>query len=132
MWSQSSSNEVTRLSPMDYGWNKSENGYKIQYDTDEQVLIVKQRVSKFTKGCKCKSGCRTKRCGCIKQGLQCGPGCRCLNCENLLTSGDTDIDIASEVEIRANSDDNDSDSEYEDSNDYHTFDTDSTTDSEND
>lgn len=133
MWSQSSSNEVTRLSPMDYGWNKSENGYKIQYDTDEQVLIVKQRVSKFTKGCKCKSGCRTKRCGCIKQGLQCGPGCRCLNCENLLTSGDTDIDIASEVEIRATSDsESDSDSEYEESNDYCTFDTDSTTDSEND
>ena len=132
MWSQSSSNEVTHLSPMDYGWNKSENGYKIQYDTDEQVLIVKQRVCKFTKGCKCKHGCRTKRCGCIKQGLQCGPGCRCLNCENLLTSGDTNIDIASEVEIRANSDDSDSDSEYEESNDYHTFDTDSTTDSEND
>ena len=55
-----------------------------------------------------------------------------LNCENLLTSGDTNIDIASEVEIRANSDDSDSDSEYEESNDYHTFDTDSTTDSEND
>ena len=76
---------------------------------------------------------RTKRCGYIKQGLQCGPGCRCLNCKNLLTSGDTDIDIASEeVEIRANSDDSDSDSEYEESNDYHTFDTDSITDSEND
>ena len=81
---------------MDYGWSQLENGYQIQYDTDEQ-------------------------------------GCRCFNCENLLTSGDTDIDIASEeVEIRANSDDSDSDSEYEESNDYHTFDTDSITDSEND
>ena len=64
-------------------------------------------MSKFTRGCKCKSGCRTKRCGCKQNGKQCGPGCRCLNCENVLTTNALcpeehslmDLDIAEEVEI---------------------------------
>ena len=130
MWNQSSSNEVTSLSPTDYGWNTLENGYKIQYETDEQVLIVKQRVSKFTKGCKCKNGCKTKKCGCKKQELQCGPGCRCLNCENLLTSQDVSssaIDIGgTSTEIES-----DTESENEANNDYLTTDTESTIDREN-
>ena len=128
MWSQLNSNEAISLSPTDYGWNKSESGYKIQYDTEEHVLIVKQRVSKFIKGCKYKSGCTTKRCGCKKQGQQCGPGCRCLNCENLLTSGyvlwSSDSDIAREVEIGSDTgNESESESESEESDDYLTTDT---------
>ena len=34
------------------------------------------------KGCSCKSGCDTKRCGCWENGEACGPGCRCVNCKN--------------------------------------------------
>lgn len=100
------------------------------------LIIIKQRVSKFTKGCKCKSGCtcRTKRCGCKEQGLQCGPGCRCLNCENLLTSRDvssSDINIAREIGANIG-DESESESESEESADYLTTDSESTIDSEND
>ena len=59
----------------------------------------------------------------------------CLNCENLLTSGDvvssSDIDIA--VEIGANTgDESESESESEASDDYLTTDSESTIDSEYD
>ena len=32
-----------------------------------------------TKGCGCKTGCGTMRCGCKKQGQTCGPSCKCKN-----------------------------------------------------
>ena len=32
--------------------------------------------------CKCQSGCKTKRCGCLKSGLQCTDLCRCKDCHN--------------------------------------------------
>ena len=34
-------------------------------------------------GCKCKTGCNSKRCKCTKTGLQCGPSCQCANCKNI-------------------------------------------------
>lgn len=37
---------------------------------------------KTTKGCGCKTGCTTNRCRCKKEGLVCGPSCTCTNCEN--------------------------------------------------
>ena len=105
MWAQASANKITTLPPTEYGWIKEDGGYNIQYDTEERVLIVRQRVSKFTRGCTYKGGCKSKRCGCKKNGQQCGPGCRCLNCENLLTSDtiqpelDHELGIAREVVI---------------------------------
>ena len=107
MWAQASCDKIVILPPTQYGWIQEGDGsYSIQYDTDEHILIIRQRVSKFTRGCKCKGGCKTKICGCIKNGQQCGPGCRCLNCENLCTSDavqlefNQHIEIATEVEVR--------------------------------
>ena len=34
------------------------------------------------KGCKCATGCSTKRCGCRKNGKDCSVGCGCRNCDN--------------------------------------------------
>jgi kinesin family protein 4/21/27 len=52
--------------------------------TEENRYKVKSRVDLLMKGCSCKSGCDTKRCGCRKNGEACGPGCRCtcVNCKN--------------------------------------------------
>ena len=33
----------------------------------------------LTKGCKCKAGCVTGRCGCRKKGQSCTEGCSCLH-----------------------------------------------------
>lgn len=32
--------------------------------------------------CKCKQPCDTKRCSCVKNGLQCSDLCCCSNCQN--------------------------------------------------
>ena len=37
------------------------------------------------KGCKCKKGCNTSRCGCKKKSSYCGPGCYCSSCSNIPT-----------------------------------------------
>ena len=99
MWAQASANKITTLPPTEYGWIKEDGGYNIQCDTEEHILIVRQRVSKFTRGCTCKGGCKSKRCGCKKNGQQCGPGCRCLNCENLLTSDTIQLELDHELGI---------------------------------
>lgn len=33
-------------------------------------------------GCRCRSGCRTQRCACVKERQPCQEGCRCSNCQN--------------------------------------------------
>ena len=48
-------------------------------------MAIRNKVNKFTKGCKCKkNSCKTKQCGCKQKGQTCGPGCQCFNCENIL------------------------------------------------
>ena len=32
--------------------------------------------------CRCKSGCRTRRCACVRNWQPCQEGCRCPSCEN--------------------------------------------------
>ena len=44
---------------------------------------MRERVQLLTKGCKCKSGCSTGRCGCRRKGNNCSEGCSCLHCSNL-------------------------------------------------
>ena len=87
MWAQSGScQRITVLIPEHYGWTKLEGtGYTFQWDTEEQVMAIRNKVCKYTKGCKCiKNGCKTKQCCCKQKGQTCGPGCQCINCENLL------------------------------------------------
>ena len=63
-----------------HGWIRDEdNELSICW---ENLQKVKSRVNLLMKGCGCKFGCATKRCGCRKNGEVCGPGCRCTNCEN--------------------------------------------------
>ena len=41
--------------------------------------ISVRTVASPSKGCGCKTGCGTMRCGCKKKGVSCGPGCKCKN-----------------------------------------------------
>ncbi len=38
--------------------------------------------------CKCKTGCKTMRCSCVKSGLNCNELCGCLSCQNSQQEGD--------------------------------------------
>ena len=42
----------------------------------------------LTKGCKCKTGCTTGRCGCKRKQQVCSEGCTCTHCLNLPHSCD--------------------------------------------
>ena len=72
--------QSSHLHNMD-GFKRQIMGVTVFSTTPMNMYLSLDKVSKFTPGCKCKSGCRTKRCGCRKNGQQCGPGCQCLNWE---------------------------------------------------
>ena len=56
---------------------------------------VEDTINFLTKGCSCRGGCLTRRCGCTKNGRHCGPGCQCQNCKNVVTSDREPQEIAS-------------------------------------
>ena len=133
MWSQAGTKQtITLLKPEEYGWKKIGDTYQFNWDTDENIMAIQNRVRKLTKGCACKRNmCTSKQCGCKQKGLTCGPGCQCINCKNVLTSASPDqtshveaqqalyftseieqsLLIGEEVEVGNNSDSSDSNSD---------------------
>ena len=66
------------------GWLKDEDGtYKFNWESNEVARQVTDIIQFLTKGCGCKSGCMSKRCGCVKKDSRCGPGCDCIGCNNI-------------------------------------------------
>ncbi len=58
----------------------------IDWDDPTNMQKVRDTVSLLLKGCSCKKGCGSKRCGCLRSGKKCGPGCNCSNCVNTSTT----------------------------------------------
>ena len=121
---------INQLKPEEHGWAKGQHGYSFQWDTEENIMAVRNRVSKLTNGCRChKNNCKTKQCGCKKKGQICGPGCQCKNCDNLLPAidmsttateeelyfQDESLLIGEEIEVREDIDEIDTD--YDSSSD---------------
>lgn len=65
-----------------FGWTRNNNDLEIVWETETSKEKVKDRLDYILNGCKCKTGCRSKRCKCKKAGRVCGPGCQCINCSN--------------------------------------------------
>ena len=65
------------------GWNVIDGILSIDWDSEENRAAVNERVLLLTKGCQCKTGCTTGRCGCRRKGQSCSEGCACLHCSNL-------------------------------------------------
>ena len=83
MWKQADCQSML-LSPLtSYGWHETNGILSIDWDSLENQTAVRDRVFLLTKGCKCKTGCRTGRCSCKKRGQNCSEGCSCLHCLNL-------------------------------------------------
>lgn len=97
LWRQADMNNMT-LKPMtDYGWAIVNGNLTVQWDTEENLKAIQDRMMILTKGCTCATGCNTKRCGCFKKGKSCSVGCNCKNCCNaaqLHTDTSTDPTIS--------------------------------------
>ena len=84
MWRQAQATGIMALEPIvGNGWIKDQTGkLAIDWDSQENMTKIRSRVDLVLKGCSCKGGCTTNRCGCRKKGVPCGVGCGCTNCGN--------------------------------------------------
>ena len=82
----------------DYGWCREDGQLRVTWDTAENVQQVQCSVQYLTQGCKCKTGCTSRRCGCMKAELECGLSCKCVNCRN--TSSYTPLTQETEEELQ--------------------------------
>ena len=73
----------------------------VEWETPENIQRAKASLDFVLKGCKCKTGCSTRRCSCRHKDSICGPGCQCLNCANTHTHPPTSesTDATSQLEV---------------------------------
>ncbi len=94
MWSNSAEDNI-QLSlppPEECGWKKTtDDTYIVDWECPAVQQQVQDTINFLTKGCSCKKGCLSQRCGCVKGGHHCGPGCSCQNCKNASTSDTREI-----------------------------------------
>ena len=83
MWRQADKNTALLKDLTSHGWLRREDNLVIDWESEGNVKAIEQRVALLTRGCKCKTGCNTLRCGCRKKGERCCEGCACLHCNNL-------------------------------------------------
>ena len=89
-WDQATKTNINLL-PLDgFGWKINDSKISIEWDSPENIQQVRNRVAFLTHGCKCKTGCITKRCKCFSAERPCGPGCGYSQCKNV--SGEEGID----------------------------------------
>ena len=103
MWSNSSEDDLQGLLPLpdDCGWTKLPDGsYTLDWECPDVQQQVQDTINFLTKGCSCKKGCLSQRCGCRKSGHHCGPGCQCHDCQNVLpvTAVPDETEPADEIE----------------------------------
>ena len=55
---------------------------KVVWEVQANIDKAKACLEFVLTGCKCKTGCSTRRCSCKKNGRICGPSCGCINCTN--------------------------------------------------
>ncbi len=100
MWHQANKNEMAVRPLTDYGWKVNGDTLTFDWDSDINMEAVKQRVAALLRGCRCKTGCKTARCGCRKKGNTCSEGCECTDCSNTQTTlQQPDIDSLFEVSV---------------------------------
>ena len=97
MWGQADHQQL-QLAPLtSFGWKLTDGILEIEWDSNENIATIKERVNFLTKGCRCKSGCKTSRCGCRKKGWECSEGCECIHCSNL-PSGSANAELESDLD----------------------------------
>ena len=69
VWSQADKNTLNPKLLTEYGGLKDGG---IVWDSDTNIKEVMLRVAGLLKGCGCKTGCQTQRCGCKGKNKKCG------------------------------------------------------------
>ena len=83
MWRQAN-RPTLELRPLtEFGWRTSQDKLIFDWDSQENVDSINERVSALLKGCKCRTGCSSTICGCRKKGKKCSVGCSCMGCTNI-------------------------------------------------
>jgi hypothetical protein len=119
MWLNSSKSDLYEglPAPESQGWLKCDEGYIIDWEDDEVKQTIQRALDFLDKGCRCKSGCATKCCSCLKQDKFFGAGCECSECSNVHICVNTTSNIP--VEEICDSDGNDgNESSDEDSDEF--------------
>ena len=100
--------------PQTYGWNISSDGtFAIDWEAPEVQEKIHTNIQILTKGCHCKTGCKSKVCGCRKKLRYCGPGCDCHSCTNLPSAPTQDDETENETESDGESSQNETMPEIE-------------------
>lgn len=82
LWGQAGSQDVTHKNVTQYGYSLEGGSLSVIWDSPTNMQKVDDLVKELTTGCKCKSGCTTRRCSCNKNHKVCSAGCSCCNCMN--------------------------------------------------
>lgn len=90
MWRQADKNQLTVMPLCEYGWHLQGNSLAIDWDSESNMTAVRDRVAGLLRGCHCKTGCGTRRCGCKGKDKFCSEGCECINCSNTPGSDKSD------------------------------------------
>ena len=102
MWKQTDHNSMILQPLTQYGWTTKDGQLAIQWDTEDNIKAIRESVTILTKGCKCLSGCSTKRCGCMKKNQLCSAGCECTHCTNIPSSTSSTTAMVTENVVPSN------------------------------
>lgn len=104
IWGQAQTTETMALEPL-VGWLKDNNGkLVIDWDGEDNMRKIRSRVNIVPKGCSCKSGCTTNRCGCRKKEIPCGVG---SSCKDRLNQEERNMDSVEESDSSSGESDTD-------------------------
>ena len=114
MWQQSDQSAMILQPMQNYGWVIKNGILSILWDSDINIQTIHDRVDALLSGCKCSTGCSSKRCGCLKKLKYCSVGCQCISCCNIPDNGqhtrtDTTIPLLEDLEAGHLSDREDED-----------------------
>ena len=83
LWGQATKPQMMIPKPENFGWEKTENGFELQPDSEANLKKQKGIYDTIMRKCACKSiRCLTRLCKCKKAGNKCTSLCGCINCEN--------------------------------------------------
>ena len=74
-------NNIKYLPLIGNGWNLSNSNLTIDWDSEENMINIRQTVALMRKGCGCKTSFQSS-CKCKRAGNYCY-GCKCVGCCNL-------------------------------------------------
>ena len=67
MWHQADKNQISLQPLQENGWKITDQAtLEMDWDSEEHVENVRHRVALLTKGCNCRTGCRTGWKDCVR------------------------------------------------------------------